>query len=131
MYSKFSITTIRAPPFRTQAYLPFWTFLSISQPKMVRFSFYKKRLQAGKALSLMGVPPKCSLHAGRPYRGICGKLMYFHIKESNLPAGWRICYKNIYKKGQYSQSINLRFTFFIAVETAASMNSCLVTHFRG
>ncbi len=42
-------------PFLTPSLLRFWTFLAISQPKLVRFSFGKNPLTAGNVLSLMRI----------------------------------------------------------------------------
>ena len=60
-YRKFSnrgATPIEAPPLLTPDLLGFWTFLAISQPKIVRFSFCKKPLKGENVLFLMIAPPK-------------------------------------------------------------------------
>ena len=55
---------IRAPPlFLTPNFMCLWTFLAISQPKKVRFSFCKKPLEAGTIPFLMIAP-----HKGLPGR---------------------------------------------------------------
>ncbi len=46
------------------------TFLAISEPKMVRFSFCKNPLEAGNIPPLMGAPPRVFLRAWCPYYGI-------------------------------------------------------------
>ncbi len=50
---------IKAPPsFLAPGPLAFWTFLAISQPKIVRFSICKKPLEVENVLSLMVAPLK-------------------------------------------------------------------------
>ena len=47
-----------APCFPDTQSMGSWTFLAISQPKMVRFSFCKKPLEGGNVLYPIGAPPK-------------------------------------------------------------------------
>ncbi len=74
---------IRAPlPLLTTSLLSFWTFLAISQPIMVRFSFCKNPLEAGNVYSLMGAPPK--VLPPRPVP-LLGNLRYFQqLMETSL-----------------------------------------------
>ncbi len=60
-YRKFSIEGATpykgAPSFLTPSFMGLWTFLARSQPKIVRFSFCKKPLEAGNISNLMRAPP--------------------------------------------------------------------------
>ncbi len=57
-FSNKGATPYRGPPFfGPKPILDFWTFLAISQPKMVRLSICKKPLVGDIALSLMKAPP--------------------------------------------------------------------------
>ncbi len=58
-----------APSFMTPNFMGFWTFLVISQPKMVRFSFCKKPLEDENAPYLMGRTLRACLLARRLYWG--------------------------------------------------------------
>ena len=90
IYRKFSnigATPYRgAPPLLTPGLLCFWTFLAISQPNIVRFSFCKKPLEGENVLSPMIAPPKVFPKRPAP---LLGNLRYHYII---LHWGWRFAH---------------------------------------